>query len=66
MENVSFYFVRSGVAASVIVFITLANIWRSHFRTVFDRTPFTTAAVLAGIRLDILKRIDEDDVHTIL
>ncbi|EPB86992.1 hypothetical protein HMPREF1544_06210 [Mucor circinelloides 1006PhL] len=52
--------------ASVIVFITLANIWRSHFRTVFDRTPFTTAAVLASIRLDISKRIDEDHVHTLL
>ncbi|EPB88285.1 hypothetical protein HMPREF1544_04869 [Mucor circinelloides 1006PhL] len=60
------YSQRNGVPASVIVFITLANIWRSHFRTVFDRTPFTTAAVLASIRLDISKRIDEDHVHTLL
>lgn len=66
LHDFSSYFVRSEVSASIIVLITLANIWRSHFRTLFDRTPFTTAAVLAGIWLDILKRIDEDDVHTIL
>ncbi|EPB84897.1 hypothetical protein HMPREF1544_08332 [Mucor circinelloides 1006PhL] len=60
------YSQRNGVPASVILFITLANIWRSHFRTVFDRTPFTTAAVLASIRLDISKRIDGDHVHTLL
>ncbi|GAN10084.1 hypothetical protein MAM1_0318d09619 [Mucor ambiguus] len=60
------YSQRHEVLASVIVFITLANIWRSHLRTVFDRTPFTTAAVLTGIRLDIITRIDEDQVHRML
>jgi endonuclease/exonuclease/phosphatase family metal-dependent hydrolase len=60
------YSQRREVPASVIVFITLANIWRSHFRTVFDSTPFTTTAVLAGIRLDIITRIDEEQVHKTL
>ena len=60
------YSQRNGVPASVVVFISLANIWWSHFRIAFDRKPFTTATVLAGIRLDILKCIDEDHVHTLL
>ncbi|GAN07820.1 hypothetical protein MAM1_0177d07324 [Mucor ambiguus] len=60
------YSQRRGVPVSVIVFITLANIWRHHFRTVFDNTTFTTAAVLPGIRIDIITRIDEDHVHNTL
>ncbi|CEP15717.1 hypothetical protein [Parasitella parasitica] len=44
----------------------LAIVWRCHFRAVFDHGPFTTVAVLAGIRLDISTHVDEDQVHKAL
>ncbi|KAI8640330.1 hypothetical protein BD408DRAFT_470126 [Parasitella parasitica] len=45
---------------------TLANIWRAHYRFVFNQKAFETAAVMNSIRLDISKLIDEDQVHASL
>ncbi|KAI8638155.1 hypothetical protein BD408DRAFT_352395 [Parasitella parasitica] len=50
----------------LIVMITLANIWRAHYRFVFNQKAFETAAVLNSIRLDISKMIDENQVHASL
>lgn len=48
----------------IIVIITLANIWKAHFRFIFNQQPFVTASILNHIRLDILQRIDEDQIHS--
>ncbi|KAI8636625.1 hypothetical protein BD408DRAFT_355313, partial [Parasitella parasitica] len=70
IRSFDFYDIRysrkSSVPASLIVFIALTNIWRAHFCFIFDGTPFTTAAVLANIRIEVLKRIEEDSVHSVL
>ncbi|KAI9339744.1 hypothetical protein BD770DRAFT_415213 [Pilaira anomala] len=34
------YVQKSGSTAQMIVYITLANVWKGHFRSSFDSTPF--------------------------
>ncbi|CEP12669.1 hypothetical protein [Parasitella parasitica] len=58
------YCQRSEVSAPIIVILTLANIWRAHFRTVFDATPFEAQTIIANIRADVIRRINEDQVHS--
>lgn len=67
VRALNFYHIRCsqhcGILASVTVFSILENIGRHHFRAVFkETTTFTTAVVLVNISLDILTRVDEDQI----
>lgn len=48
----------------IIVIITLANIWKAHYRLIFHQQPFIPSAILRGIRLDIDKMLAEDTAHS--
>jgi exonuclease III len=60
------YSQRPRVSSHHIVIIAMSNIWKAHYRLIFDQTPFAPAAVLNSIRLDIQKMIDEDLIHASL
>ncbi|EPB88091.1 hypothetical protein HMPREF1544_05153 [Mucor circinelloides 1006PhL] len=48
----------------VVVFITLANIWKAHYRWVFNQQTVLPSSTLSSIRLGIQKMIDEDQVYS--
>ncbi|GAN03558.1 hypothetical protein MAM1_0043d03013 [Mucor ambiguus] len=60
------YSQRPHASSHHIVIIAMSNIWKAHYRLIFDQTPFAPAAVLNSIRLDIQKMIDEDLIHASL
>ncbi|KAL9536417.1 hypothetical protein MBANPS3_012662, partial [Mucor bainieri] len=47
----------------LIVMVTLANIWKAHYRLVFHQRPLLPSSILRSIRLDIQRKIDEDAVY---
>lgn len=47
---------------AIIIIIALSEIWKSHWRFVFDSQPFTPDTVLTNTKYAILKRINEDSV----
>ena len=50
------------VSAHMIIFITLAHIWKSHYRSSYDHHRFHPPAVIAIIRSDILRTADMVDI----
>ncbi|EPB81367.1 hypothetical protein HMPREF1544_11916 [Mucor circinelloides 1006PhL] len=60
------YSQRPRASSHHIVIIAMANIWKAHYRLIFDQVSFAPAAVLNSIRIDIQKMIDEDHVHASL
>ncbi|KAK4511136.1 regulator of (H+)-ATPase in vacuolar membrane [Mucor velutinosus] len=60
------YSQRPRASSHHIVIIAMSNIWKAHYRLIFDQTSFAPAAVLNSIRLDIQKMIDEDLIHASL
>ncbi|KAI8636569.1 hypothetical protein BD408DRAFT_323060, partial [Parasitella parasitica] len=57
--NLDFYNIRYSqkplAPSYIIVIITLANVWKAHFRFIFQQQPFSATSILNRIRLDISK-----------
>lgn len=70
LYSLDFYNVRycqiSGISAPLIIVITLANVWKAHFRSVIDDTPFLWPSVMNLIRTDIKKHVQESQLHSLL
>jgi hypothetical protein len=49
--------------AHIIIFITLTQIWKAHFRFIFDETPFHSPNIIASITEDITQWRKEALVH---
>lgn len=49
--------------ADVLIIIALSEIWKAHWRTVFDNKPFSAEAVLSNTILSLQRRKAEDNVH---
>ncbi|EPB80951.1 hypothetical protein HMPREF1544_12357, partial [Mucor circinelloides 1006PhL] len=66
--SLDFYTIRYSqkprAPSHVVVFITLANIWKAHYRWVFNQQTVLPSSILSSIRLDIQKMTDEDQVHS--
>ncbi|KAI9336903.1 hypothetical protein BD770DRAFT_467090, partial [Pilaira anomala] len=59
-----FYVQKSDSAAQMIVYITLASIWKSHFRSSFDSTPFLGPVIFFQTKKDIASRLEEGLIHS--
>ena len=60
------YCQKEGITPLEITIITLSQIWLAHIRFVFDKTPISHSAIMASIRLNVQKNIDQDSVHSLL
>ena len=60
------YCQKEGITPLEITIITLSQIWLAHMRFVFDKTPISHSAIIASIRLNVQKNIDQDSVHSLL
>ena len=60
------YCQKAGITPLEITIITLSQIWLAHMRFVFDKTPISLSAIMASIRLNVQKNIDQDSVHSLL
>ncbi|KAI9358063.1 hypothetical protein BD770DRAFT_472428 [Pilaira anomala] len=58
------YVQKSGSTAQMIVYITLANIWKGHFRSSFDSTPFLGPTIFLQTKKDIASRLEEGLIHS--
>jgi hypothetical protein len=50
----------------MVIYITLANIWKAHFRSLIDDIPFLWPSVVSLIRQDIARHGQEDQFHSLL
>jgi hypothetical protein len=57
------YSQRPNISAHIIIFITLTQIWKAHFRFIFDETPFHSPNIIASITEDITQWRKEALVH---
>jgi hypothetical protein len=68
--SLDFYNVRycqkSNISGPMVIYITLANIWKAHFRSLIDGIPFLWPSVVSLIRQDIAKHGQEDQIHFLL
>ncbi|KAG2200402.1 hypothetical protein INT46_009582 [Mucor plumbeus] len=55
-----------GIDSYKILLISLSQIWLAHMRFVFNQVPISHAAILASIRINIQKMIDEDQCLSLL
>jgi hypothetical protein len=56
----------NGIDSYKILLISLSQIWLAHMRFVFNQVPISHAAILASIRINIQKMIDEDQCLSLL
>jgi hypothetical protein len=50
----------------MVIYITLANIWKAHFRSLIHDIPFFWPSVVSLIRQDIAQHGQEDQIHSLL
>jgi hypothetical protein len=48
-----------GISADMVILITLANIWKTHFRNVIEGTTFLWPTVMNSIHIAIQQHIQE-------
>jgi hypothetical protein len=59
-----FYCQVPNITAHSIIYITLAEIWKAHFRLVFQDAPLVLSQVLGSIRQEIKKLRAENTLST--
>lgn len=60
------YVQKADTSAQMIIFTSLAAIWKGHFRSSFDNTSFLGPVIVSNIRQDISRQIQEIHVHSSL
>jgi hypothetical protein len=57
------YCQKPNMSAHFIIFITLAQVWKAHFRFFFDEEPLNISHILITIREDAKRYQEETQVH---
>jgi hypothetical protein len=57
------YSQKSDISAPNIIFLTLAQIWKAHYRYIFDDTPFQFTPIMGLIRENICRYREETLVY---
>jgi hypothetical protein len=57
------YSQKSDISAPNIIFLTLAHIWKAHYRYIFDDTPFQFKPIMGLIRENICRYREETLVY---
>ncbi|KAI7894435.1 uncharacterized protein EV154DRAFT_459464 [Mucor mucedo] len=60
------YCQKPGLTVQNVILCTLANIWKSHFRSCFDSTPFLWPVVVQQIRADLSSFQAEGSLQNLL
>jgi hypothetical protein len=53
----------SPAQAPVLIIVALSELWKAHWRLVFDNKPFSPAAVLSSTIFSLERRKAEDSIH---
>jgi hypothetical protein len=60
------YSQKSGISADMVILITLANIWKAHFRKLIEGTTFLWPTVMSSIHVAIQQHIQEGQLSSLL
>jgi hypothetical protein len=61
------YSQKSGISAAMVILITLANIWKTHFRNLIEGTTFLWPTVIKNsIHIGIQQHVQEGQLSSLL
>jgi hypothetical protein len=60
------YSQKSGISADMVILITLASIWKAHFRNMIEGTTFLWPTVMNSIHIAIQQHIQEGQLSSLL